>query len=218
VGAEGRLHTGTAGDARERIREAMIDLVLEDGFEATTLDRVAERAEVEHAELVRRFSGAGDLYIQIYQEIADAFDAEVIEAFTAHESWRDGLRACAYAAARHIRDHPREARFGTVQMFATGDLSQARRDLQLHRMVDLIDAGREELDDPDAMDRGVAEGVIGSIFGVLVRELQSGRGVAAAESHVPELMYIAVRPYLGHAVAHEELSIPAPPEKGALDA
>jgi AcrR family transcriptional regulator len=198
-----------------RIREAMIDLVLEDGYEATTVERVVERAGVDRGDFDRQFSGTDDLYIQLYQEIADAFDDEVIEAFDAHEAWRDGLRACAYTAARHIRNHPREIRFGTVQMFVTGDLAQARRDLQLHRMVDLIDRGRQELDDPDSMTRGVAEGVIGSIFGVLVKELQSGKGVGAAESFVPELMYIAVRPYLGHDTAHEELSIPPPPEPDA---
>jgi AcrR family transcriptional regulator len=212
VGAE------AAGDARGRIREAMVDLVLEDGYEMTTVERVVERAGVDRGDFDRQFGGKDDLYIQLYQEIADAFDDEVIEAFNAEAAWRDGLRACAYTAARHIRDHPREIRFGTVQMFTAGDLAQARRDLQLHRMVDLIDLGRQELDDPESMSRGVAEGVIGSIFGVLVKQLQGGKGVAAAESFVPELMFIAVRPYLGHDVAHEELAIPAPPERGTTDA
>jgi hypothetical protein len=63
------------------------------------------------------------------------------------------------------------------------------------------------------MGRGVAEGVIGSIYGLLVKELQDGDGVAAAEGYVPEMMYLAVRPYLGHDVAREELSIPPPPER-----
>jgi AcrR family transcriptional regulator len=206
---------GGVGEERRRICEAMIDLVLEEGYEEATVAEVIARAGVDRAGFDRHFKGKDDLYVQLYQEIADAFDKEVIEAFEEHASWRDGLRACAYTAARHIRDRPREIRFGTVRMFVAGDLAQARRDQQLHRMVDLIDRGREELDDPSSMSRGVAEGVIGSIFGLLVKELQGGEGAATAESYVPELMYIAVRPYLGQEVASEELTIPAPPERRA---
>jgi AcrR family transcriptional regulator len=207
-----------AGEERQRIREAMIDLVLADGYEETTVERVIERSGVDCACFERHFRDKDDLYLQLFEEIADAFDTDVLTAFHRHVVWRDSLRACAYAAARHLRDHPRETRFGVVQMFVAGDLAQAHRERQLHRMVDLIDLGRQELDDPDSMSRGVAEGVIGSIYGLLVRELQGGDGVRSAESYVPDLMYIAVRPYLGDEVAREELKIPPPPEEQAAHA
>ena len=74
----------------------------------------------------------------------------------------------------------------------------------------MIDAGRRELDDPESMGRSAAEGVFGSIYEALVKEQQAGKGTEAAYEFVPELMYIAVRPYLGHDAAREELSIPAP--------
>jgi len=204
-------------DERRRIREALLDLVSEVGYEETTVELVVERAGVERADFDRLFAGKDDLYLRLFDEIGAEFEGAVNRAFAAHEIWRDSLRACAYAAARFIRDRPREVAFGVLQMFAAGDLAQVHRERQLQRMVDLIDLGRQELDDPDSIGRGVAEGVIGSVYSLLVKELQSGGGVGSAESFVPDLMYLAVRPYLGPEVAREELSIPAPPEGDAID-
>lgn len=201
-----------AADERERICEVTRELVVERGHEGLSTEDVIERASIRRSDFDRLFASREELYVALFEKLADEFEVEVVEAFQAHDAWRDGLRACAYAAARWLRDHPREIGFGVFQMFAAGDLAQVHRENQLQRMVDLVDLGRRELDDPDSMGRGVAEGVIGSIYGLLVKELQSGEGVAAAEAYVPEMMYIAVRPYLGHDVAREELSIPPPPE------
>lgn len=208
--AERRL--ADAGSARARIREATLDVVLKSGYEAMTVEMVIDRAGVERADFDAMFTGKDQLYLTLFEEITREYEAELDAAFAKHEVWRESLRAAAYAAARFIRDHPREVGFGVVRMFSAGDLAQAHRERQLQRMVDLVDLGRQELDDPDSVGRGVAEGVIGSIYGLLVKELQSGKGAGAAESFVPDLMYLAVRPYLGHEVAREELSIPAPPE------
>ncbi len=196
---------------RARIHKATVDIVYEGGYETLTVEAVVERAGIERTDFDRLFAGREDLYIGLFEDVATKFEAEVMAAFEEHEEWRDGLRACAYAAARHIRERPREVTFGVLRMYDAGELAQAYREVQLQRMVDLIDRGRQELDDPDSIGRGVAEGVIGSIYGVLVKQLQGGRGVSSAESFVPDLMYMAVRPYLGHKVAREELSLPAPP-------
>jgi AcrR family transcriptional regulator len=198
--------------ARERIREALLDLVLAHGTEATTVEMVIERAGVERVEFDRLFAGKDDLYLQFFYELTSAFERELFAAYDAEDSWRDGLRAAAYYAALYFRDRPRETAFGTVQMFAAGEVAQGHRERQLHRLVALIDRGRQELDDPDSMSRGVAEGVFGSIYELLVSYQRNGRGTTAAVDLVPDLMYVAVRPYLGHETALEELSIPPPPE------
>jgi AcrR family transcriptional regulator len=197
---------------RERIREALLDLVYAQGTEATSVEMVIERAGIERAEFEALFDGKDDLYLRFFDEISSAFERDLFAAFEAEGKWRDGLRAAAYFAARYFRDNPRETAFGSLRMFAAGEMAQAYRERQLHRMVELIDRGREELDDPDSMSPHVAEGVFGSIYELLLANLQSGKGTEAALDFVPDLMYVAVRPYLGHRAALEELGIPAPPE------
>ncbi|HEX5928474.1 MAG TPA: TetR/AcrR family transcriptional regulator [Solirubrobacterales bacterium] len=204
-------------DQGSRIREALLDLVSERGYGAVTVGDVVAQAGVERADFDRLFAGKDELCVAVFDEISRSAQDGVLAAFEAGEGWRNSLRASAYAMVRYMRDHPREVGFGALHILAAGDLAQVYREQQLQQWVDLIDLGRQELDDPDSMGRGVAEGVLGSINARLLRELEKGQGTESLERFVPELMYIAVRPYLGHEVAREELEIPPPPELPSAD-
>jgi hypothetical protein len=150
--------------------------------------------------------------MDVYRENIDDFNEEVFgAAAAAGDLWRDRLRAAAYTAARYIDARPVQTRFDMIQMLGVGDMAQAYRDRYLGQIVDLIDEGRQELPNPESMSRDVASGVFGSVYQFLLRELQGRREPVTAESFVPQLMYIAVRPYLGHDVAVEELTLEAPP-------
>lgn len=206
--------TSPAGDRIwERIRRAVVDVVVERGYAETTVEAIVDRAGVTRAEFNERFAGKGDCCLRVYEaQIAD-FDRYVVEAYLSHEAWRDRLRAVAYAIARYVRDHPREALFGEIQMREGMEMAQARRDAYMQRLVDLIDAGRAELDDPDSLNRGVAERALGAVYVVMLKQLQQDGRTDGASEMVPELMYVVLRPYVGHEAAREELRIPPPPER-----
>ena len=187
-------------------------LVVERGFDGTTEEMVVERAGVGREDFEREFGDLKEWCMEIYRENIEDFNQAVFGAAAAvGDRWRDRLRAAAYTAARYIDARPVQTRFDMIQMLGVGDMAQAYRDRYLGQIVDLIDEGRQELPDPESMSRDVAMGVFGSIYQFLLRELQGAREPVTAESFVPQLMYIAVRPYLGHASAHEELTIKAPP-------
>jgi len=197
---------------RDLIAEAVVDVMVECGYERMSVEMVVERAGVERGDFYRHFSDLEDCVLQVYWQHTDAFTDLLFAAREAEDSWREGIRASAYAAARYFRENPRIVNFGSVQLFSAGLMAQAQRTTHLQRMVDLIDGGRQELDEPDSLGRNVAEGIFGSIYEFAVKASQSDEGVKDAADYVPELMYIAVRPYLGHSVAREELKIPPPPE------
>ena len=92
-----------------------------------------------------------------------------------------------------------------------GLMEQAKRDFYLQRFVDLIDVGRCEMSNPDAVNRKVAVGVLGSIYGLLVRRLETTGEEGLSIEMIDDLMYLAVRPYLGQEAALQELSNTAPP-------
>lgn len=196
--------------ARERIREAMLDLVTRQGYAETNVKQVLELAGVRRADFKRLFAGKEDCFLWVYEDLIERFNLRVFSAFESEKEWRDGIRAAAYAAARWIRDHPRETRYGVVEMLTAGEFAQAHREATMRKFTEMIDAGRKQLDEPDSVSPMMAEGVIGGIVGVLTKNLRRGTRVRG-EDLVPDLMYLAVRPYLGHAAAYEELSI-QPPE------
>jgi AcrR family transcriptional regulator len=213
--AERSVRQSVTSRPRERIIEAMVTLVLERGYEGASLETVLELAAVDLAGFQRHFVDKEDCCMQIYVENRDVFDTLVFGAAQRRADWRQRLRAAAYAAARYVRDHPRQVAFDEIQFLEGAEYARADRDRYVQRIIDLIDEGRQELDDPNSLTRAVAETSVGSIYSLMVMELHAARGTRSAEDFVPQLMYIAVRPYLGHTIASEELSIPPPPEDSA---
>jgi AcrR family transcriptional regulator len=204
---------GGAGEAgeRERIVEAMVDLVLEHGYPAVSVAAVIERASLPAGAFERHFTSLQEAVLETYDEYNDAFDRQVRSAYAGPGTWRERLRAAAYAAADFLAARPREVRFNVIAVLSAGEMLAARRDRYLQGLVQLVDDGRRDLDDPDSVTRAVAEGAVGAIFERLLRDVNRGGGLVSPRSVVPELMYVAVRPYLGPEAAREELSIPPPP-------
>jgi AcrR family transcriptional regulator len=198
-------------EERERLCRVIVDIVLEHGHDGASEAAAARRAGLSEDAFYAQFESFDQAAVEIYRRNTAEFNGVVRSAYEGGEGWRDSLRAAAYGAARYIRDNPRWVRFGTVEMFRAGDMAQVERERQLHGLIDLIDAGRQELDDPESLDRTTAEATFGAIYESVVKEVSKGSAVGAVEA-VPGLMYIAVRPYLGHAIAAEELTVPAPPE------
>jgi AcrR family transcriptional regulator len=194
----------------------MVDVVLEHGYEAADAEAVAARAGLPRAEFDRLFADPEECFLRAYWAlVAGPFEQRIFDAYESQGSWREGLRAAGYAAARFVRDFRRESQFGSIAMMEAGPMAQIHREGQLQHIVDLIDAGRQELADPDSLGRSVAEAALGSLYQAAVREVSGEASSEPLEARVPELMYVAVRPYLGHQIAREELSIPPPPEPPA---
>jgi hypothetical protein len=193
--------------ARARLRAATIELV----------EALCRRADFDQTEFERDFDGVRDCAMRVYLANIAEFDRVLGAAADPAGPWRLRLRTTAYATARFVRDRPLSTRFDMLAMLAAGDLAQAHRDRYVQGLIDLIDEGRQELSEPEALGRATAEGVFGSIYQFLARELVGEGRTGGAVEVVPQLMYIAVRPYLGDDAAREELAMPPPPERPLAD-
>jgi AcrR family transcriptional regulator len=210
VDPQAKLAARRAGE-RKRIEAAVFDLVLELGYENVTPEAVSKRAGTGSGAIERQFGDVRTCVETLYVAIDQRFARRVEHAYESGVNWRDSLRAAAYAAADYFSECPRELRFCTVALLGAGATIMARRDVNLQRFVDMIDAGRQELADPASVGRGAAESAIGAIFEQMVRAVNRGGPQFDAREEVPGLMYLAVRPYVGHAEAMKEFSIPPPP-------
>ncbi|WUT05821.1 TetR family transcriptional regulator [Streptomyces sp. NBC_00704] len=96
---------------REAIRAATYALVGEQGYDATTIDQIAERAEVSPSTVFRYFPTKEDIVL------TDEYDAVIVEELRARpkdEAWTDSIRHVMLAAARTgIEDDMEVARLRT---------------------------------------------------------------------------------------------------------
>ncbi|MFI5818256.1 TetR/AcrR family transcriptional regulator [Streptomyces rishiriensis] len=82
---------------REAIRAATYALVEEQGYDATTIDQIAERAEVSPSTVFRYFPTKEDIVL------TDEYDSVFLEGLRARpkdEAWTDSIRHVMLAAAR----------------------------------------------------------------------------------------------------------------------
>jgi AcrR family transcriptional regulator len=195
-------------ELRERLLDAMLDLVSTQGYEETSIEQIVDAARVNRAEFDRLFATKEECAIAVFDRALVVYDREVHDAFDSEPEWPASLRAAAYAAARWITANAREARFGIVALLWVGELAQVRREAAFQNFAAMVDVGRERAQDPEQVPEYTAEGVIGSIAEMITKRMQHGE--VSAYEFVPELMYLAVLPYLGEEVAARELTMPRP--------
>jgi AcrR family transcriptional regulator len=195
-----------ADPARARIAAAMISLVGERGYAGTSVEMVCDRAKAGRAHFDRCFAGKEDCFLSLHDEVAAELCERMAEATAGATAWHDRIWAAGWVAMRFFEEDALRARFLIVELNGAGSGAQVRRDRILHFLADLLDGGREELKQPGLVSRCTAEIAAGAIYGTLADKLEEG-GVERRDELLPELVYLAVMPYLGSQAAESELSV-----------
>lgn len=192
--------------AHDRIAAAMVQLIGSRGYEATAIETVCERAGVERADFDRRFAGKEDCFLVLHEEIAAELCRRVNAAYAGPAAWHNRIWAAGWAALNFLQEDPVRARFFIVELNGVGGGAQAHRDRILQRLADLLDGGREQLEDPNSASRCTAEIAAGSIYGAIATKVRGG-WIDRGEHFLPELIYMAMLPYLGARAAEDELLV-----------
>lgn len=195
---------------RTAYTKALIELAFESDYQAVTVEQIVARAEGSRREFELLFPSKQACAVAAIEEVMASNLRIVQAAFDREERWPDSLRAAGYAMARYVADHPKEVRFGMLDMLWAGEMTGALRDQFFGKFVTMVDAGRSAAPDPQAVPPLAAESVVGSITQALGRFSMERGGERDPVAAVPEMMYLAVRPYLGEEAARRELTIPPP--------
>jgi AcrR family transcriptional regulator len=193
---------------RERLEAALVDEVVEKGFSSASVDGVCARAGADLVAFESVFNDLEDAFYQVCKRFVAEFTQRLLAAFATETSWRDQIRALAYAMFNYVDEDRRRGYFLFVESLAAGERTHLLREEGVDLMIELIDRGRGELADPDSLTPATAQAIAGSIFQEIRRAVQ--RDDQRAEDLLPQLMYNVVAPYVGAGAAAEELSIPPP--------
>ena len=189
---------------RACIIEALIEVTAERGYLDTSIEAILDRAGLDRAAFDRHFRGKYDCFLSAWQEINQECMLGMLKAYNSQQDWPDRLRAVACEVVQSLRQDPSRASFA-VEVLAAGDAARARRDMTMRVIASLIDAGRNEMEDPDSVSYTTAEALAGSAYGQIYSKVVSGK-MDELPGLVPQLMAAAVMPYLGMDAALEELA------------
>jgi AcrR family transcriptional regulator len=199
---------------RDPLHRALTELCFERGFAAVTVEDVCERAEVERAEFDAAYTDLEDCFCEVFARELDLLLAEFAAVLTDPRGWRERLRAVAYAFHRWLAADPARTHLMVAEIRGAGERAQQIQWHGIQRMIDLLDEGRSQAEDPDRLSKATAESLAGGILTQIYAAVASGP-LGPETELVPQLMYTAVLPYVGPEAAAQELSIPAPAPRAA---
>ncbi len=206
TGNGGPAARAVADPARQRIVAATVFLIGSRGYESVGIELVCEQARTRRSHFDRCFAGIEDCFLTVHDEVSAEFCARVDASLAGTGSWHDRIWAAGWAAMRFFGEDPTRARFLIAEVNGSGNGAQARRDRTLQRIADILDGGREQLEEPGKVSRCTAEIVAGAIYGTVLGRIESGC-LERGEDFLPELVYMAVMPYLGSRAAEDELLV-----------
>jgi AcrR family transcriptional regulator len=197
---------------RGALREATIELVGRQGYEATSVADICAQAGASEEEFEGHFADKKACVEDVWEAMTTDYICSCRGAYMAAEGWREGLRAAGYAALEWLFADEARTRFFLVEVMAGGEMVRARRDLMMSEFIAMLDDGRRELADPDSLSRGTAEGLTGAVYNSAIESIKEREGLAEARRRVKTVMHLIVLSYLGPEAAAEELEMPAPGE------
>lgn len=179
------------------IQQHALRLFREQGYAATTIEQIAEAAEVAPSTVFRYFPTKEDLadltdYLPLLVNLAEAFDAQPADLGPV-QALRHAIRAvfAGQSPAEHAARREREMLMLTVPELWATNLSSIPRAI---RVVSELVARRTGRSADDAAVRNLSRAVCGMALAVLFDSLQSPQADVAAE--------------LDEALAHLEAGLP----------
>jgi AcrR family transcriptional regulator len=210
------MSTPPAGPAlfARPLAAAVVEVVALRGYEEAGIEEIVALAGATRADFDRLFDGKADAVLRVLEAMIEDFKCRVGGAYAAYPTWPDGLRAAAYEVVAWIEEHPHAYEFGMLRVLEAGEMARLRREELFVWCAGLIDAGREVAPGPVPVPQAASLIAVGAVVDGLARHA-GGELDADLTATVPELMYGAVRPYLGEEAARRELTRPRPrPRRG----
>jgi AcrR family transcriptional regulator len=195
-GRHGLPREAVTESQRNRIHQAMVEVVSERGYPETRVVDVISVAGVSRKTFYELFDSKEDCFLAAYDVLLENLLGEATEAFESKsgQPWAERVAAALEILLRHLSQHPDEARFAIVEVLAAGPKALARRDSALRQFTGFLEAGRSEtsVELPGITSMAIA----GGINELLYSEILHG-AVARLPSRLPDLMFWVTLPFLG---------------------
>lgn len=181
---------------RNRIHQAMVEVVSQRGYPETRVVDVIGVAGVSRKTFYELFESKEDCFLAAYDVLLGNLLSEATDAFESAPGapWAERVGSSLEILLEHLSRHPEEARFAIVEVLAAGPKALARRDAGLRQFTGFLESGRSEtsVELPGITSLAIA----GGVNEVLYSEILHG-AAARLPSRLPDLMFWIALPFLG---------------------
>jgi AcrR family transcriptional regulator len=185
---------------RDRLLEAMAEVVAERGLRGASVTAVASRASVSRSHFGELFGSLDDCFLALLEQVLGRATTLIDEAFERESCWSDGVLAGLEALLVFLDAESVSARACLVETVAGTPSALESRAHMLKRLGARVDGARQQLSMERQPPATMSEATIASVLGMLRRRLLSGEAPPFV-SLLGELAEVVVAPYLGPTAA-----------------
>jgi AcrR family transcriptional regulator len=190
--------------------DAIAEVVALRGYGAATVADVIEAAGVSRKTFYEHFRDKEDCFLAAYDAAVEILLRRVREAYEDGPGpWRERIRRGTAALLEVLAAEPAFARMCIVEVLAAGPQALARYAAAMDAFVPYVHSGNDEIRGFPPVPRTVSEAIVRGATGVIYDRIQAGRA-EDLPGLLPEIMYFAIVPYLGHEEAAAELAARPP--------
>jgi AcrR family transcriptional regulator len=186
---------------RERILDALADIVAEKGYPGLTVTEIARRASVSNKTFYEHFPGKREAYLAAGRTGGEWGFQAAVEAYAAHAGdWPRAVAAGLEAYLRYLAVEPGHARLGFVDIFTADPEVLQLRDEIVGAFVAYLDPGFELAGARRNVPRIAPDAIGGAIWELLQDHIQH-QPIERLPERAPQVVYLALTPFLGAARA-----------------
>jgi len=187
---------------RDRMVDAMVAVVADQGYADTTVADIISAAGVSRATFYEQFADKEDCFVAAYSTVMKRMLTFVAEGFAAEESgdWVERLRSGLQSLLVYLSENPVAVRVGIVEGFGAGARARDQYQQAVGSFFPFLDAGRELIDDADRVPGETARVIVGGISALIFNQASTGNSANLPEL-LPEMIYLTVVSYMGHEEA-----------------
>jgi AcrR family transcriptional regulator len=193
-----------SSDPRRDILDALVRTIALRGYDRTTIDRVLLAAEVPAPVFDEHFEDKQDCLLAALDELIARIEGAISGRIDGSERWSERVRVGLQTLLAAFADDPDGARVALVECLGAGEAAIARVRSAIAKAIPVLEIGRRGDGDArgsapstDHLPAQTSEAVVGGIASILHRRVLEGR-TAELPALLPDLLYFALMPYLGH--------------------
>ncbi len=190
---------------RERILDAATEVFAERGYQGTTIDNIVAAAKVGVGSFYELFDNKPDCFVQVYERIVAGARERISAAIPAGAEWPEQVCAALRALLEQIEAEPLRARVALVEVQTAGSAALASHEQTIDSVIPVLARGREASPVGGELPPHLEEAIVGGLAWLLQQRLVLGE-FEGAEALLPDVLEIAVEPYIGKAATASMLA------------
>ncbi len=192
---------------RERIFTATAELVAKRGYHHTSIDLITKTARVALSTFYENFETKQDCFLAAFDDAVAEARQSLAEAIDSEQPWPQQITVAIDAFLELAISNPAKARMCLVEAQGGGPALLDRYEAALDSLVPKLREGRKLAAGRKLPER-TEEAILGGMAWVLHQRIVHGE-FDQLRARLPEMLQIALRPYLGPAEAERLASAPA---------